>query len=309
MLWFWVSFTLSLETQTAQLEASQLATAALESPRPRACRSDASGENELWARARAGDTERFCELLAHGYARLAEAPSEALQSAEAAEAIRGAAPEVAALKARALFRSGNVPASLVQFRAAEQKAALESFEPKALHDYARAASLAGTPADAVRLYRVLVSRSGLVAEQREKTEIALEAAAHVLAYVPNGSDEALGYLGQARRAALGLSPLISGLRALIAERNGTSVRTPRAGALPSSTALAQAVTGPGDASVLLPPGELDAVRAVISETTDKAASRMAWQAFLEHARPDNVWLAHGRKKRGEVTPTRTGGPR
>jgi len=305
----WVSLAISLETQTAALRASALATAALESPRPRMCRANASGENELWSRARTGDTERFCDLLAHGYARLSEAPNEALQAAEAAEAIHAAAPEVAVLRGRALFRSGNAPAAFEQFQRAERQLALRSFDPKTLHDYARAASLTGNSADAVRLYRVLVSRSALVAEEREKTALAVEAAAHVLSYAPNGSDEALGYLAQARRSALGLSPLIAGLRALIAVRTGASTRPLGTDSLPSASALVQAVTGPGDASVLLPPGELDAVRAVIAEPIDEGASRAAWQAFLDHARPDNIWLEQARKKRAEATPPRKANPR
>ena len=295
---FWVSLAISLETRGGTFEKSQLTTAALESPRPRVCRAGTNGENELWSRARAGDTERFCGLLARGYARLAATPSEALEAAEAAEAIHGGTPEVTALRARALLRTGQVAAALEQFRQAEQKSSLALLDPKALHDYARAASRAGTPADAVRLYRVLVSRSALIDDAREKTEFELEAAAHVLAYVPNGSEEALGYLAQARRAALGLSPLISGFRALIAERDGPTARAPAT--LPSLAALGQSVSGRGDAELTLPPGELEAVRAVASAATDRAASRSAWQAFLEHARPENVWLAQARKKLGEA---------
>lgn len=298
----WVSLVVSLETRAASFEKSGLATAALQSPRPRACGAGTSGENELWSRARAGDAERFCELIARGYARLNETPREAAQAAEAAEAIVGATPEVAILKARALARSGEAASALEQFQRAEQKSSLTLLDPEALHDYARVTSVAGKPADAVRLYRALVSRSALVADARERTVLALEAAAHVLAYAPNGSDEALGYLAQARRAGFGLSPFITGLRALIAERNGASVRTPATSSLPSVAALGQAVTGRGDATLTLPPGELDAVRAVLAEASDKAASRAAWQAFFEHAKPENVWLAQTRKKHAEPAP-------
>ncbi len=299
---FWVSLAISLETRAAALERSSLSTAALASPRPRGCRAGASGENELWSRARAGDTEQFCDVLARGYARLSENPNEALQAAERAETLAGALPEVVVLKARALARSGDAAAALTQFQQAEQKSALTLLGPEALHDYARVASRAGKSADAVRLYRALVSRSALLADAREQTELQLEAAAHVLAYAPNGSDEALGYLAQARRNAFGLSPLITGLRALIAERSGASARAPSAGSLPSMAALTQAVTGRGDESLTLPAGELDAVRAVLADASDKGASRAAWQAFFEHAKPDNVWLAQARKKHGETAP-------
>jgi hypothetical protein len=300
---FWLSFAIALETRAAAAEKGALTTAALASPRRRECRGNANGEDGLWQRARVGD-QRYCELLARGYARLTETPNEALSAAEAAEAIGGATAQVRVLNGRAKLRLNQAPAALEQFAKAEAADAQAFLDPKALHDYARAVSLSGKPSEAVRLYRMLVSRSALLDDAREKTVLEIEAAAHVLAYAPGGMDEALGYLAQARRESLGLSPWIEGLRLLIAERSGHSERAPGASALPSVATLTAPLTSARAAAPLLPPGELEAVRAVLTEASDVPARRELWQAFLNEAVPENLWLEQARKRRTELAATK-----
>ncbi|HEY4103406.1 MAG TPA: hypothetical protein VGM44_05925 [Polyangiaceae bacterium] len=297
---FWVSFAIALETRAAASLENQLGTAALASPRPRECRGAANGEDGLWQRARAGDAQRYCEILARSYARLAESPNDALSAAAAALAIAGETPELRVLRGRARLRLGQAAAALDDFTKAESADRQAFLAPKALHDYARAASIAGKPADAVRLYRVLVSRSALVDDAREKTVLEIEAAAHVLAYAQNGSDEALGYLAQARRDALGLEPWINGLRLLIAERSGHAERAPGASASPSLRALNQPLAESAAGTPVLPPGEFEALRAALTDSGDTPARRDLWRAFLSKAAPENLWLEQARKKSAEL---------
>src|SRR6478735_7504828 len=73
--------------------ALDLTTAARASPRPRECRG-ATSTDGVWVRMRGGDAQRYCELLARGYARLAQTPQEALLAARSAEALAGALPTV-----------------------------------------------------------------------------------------------------------------------------------------------------------------------------------------------------------------------
>ncbi len=298
---FWVSLVVLLETRTATAEAD-LATAALASPRPRECRGAPAGTGALWVRAREGDAQRFCDLLARGYARLQQTPADALAAAQAAEALAGEVAPVRVLAGRAQLRLGQAPAALEQFEKAESEDAQAFLDPKALHDYARAASLAGQPLDAVRLYRMLVSRSALLDDVREKSLVQIEAAAHVLSYAQGGSDEALGYLAQARREALGLSPWITGLQVLIAERNGRAERTPGSNASPSLASLTQPLSGASGESPLLPAGELDALRAVLTESSDPGQSGNYDAQFLAHARRENVWIGQAQKKHVEPAP-------
>jgi hypothetical protein len=296
---FWVPLAIALEARSPASSTAELTTAALASPRPRECGAGAAGADGFWARARAGDAERYCELLARGYARLAETPALALSAAEAAEALAGPLAQVRVLDGRAKLRLGQAAAALEQFTQAESRDSQAFLDPKALHDYARAASASGQPQDAVRLYRMLVSRAALLDDARERSVLQIEAAAHVLAYAPAGSDEALGYLAQARRESLGLAPWINGLRALLAERNGRTERTPGARAQPSAASLTQPVSGAIDQSPLLPPGELEAVRAVLTESSDAAGSQKHWELFLAQASRGNLWLEQARKRRAE----------
>jgi hypothetical protein len=222
-----LSLALAIVMQTRfVVPTAGLATAALASPRPRECRSN-TGQAGLWLRLRNADAQRYCELLAHGYARLGEAPAEALSAAQAAQALAGPRPAVRLLLGRAQLRLGQSGLAFEQFAQAEGADTQAFVDPKALHDYARAASLSGKSADALRLYRLLASRVALFDDAREALFVQIEAAAHVLAYAANGGDEALGYLTQAQRRPLGLSRWIDGLR-LLAQRarpNGSKPST------------------------------------------------------------------------------------
>lgn len=271
-----------LQTRFAAPDAT-VATAALESPRPRACRAAASGEEGLWLRLRAADAQRYCGLLARGYARLQETPSEALSAAQAAEAVAGAQPAVRVLRARALLRLGQSAPACEQFAQAEAQDPQALVDPKALHDYARAASLSGKSAEALRLYRLLVARVALLDDAREAAFVYIEAAAHVLAASKGsaGTDEALGYLAQARREALGLSAWLDGLRLLALTQSGRAEpNAPRASArsgagrgtapaapFPPAAAAAAATAG----LPLLPPGMWDAMHAALTPPPPRKA--------------------------------------
>jgi len=245
-----------------------LTTAAQASPRPRECRGTTGGEG-VWARLRGADAQRYCELLARGYARLGQTPQEALLAARSAEALAGSTPAVRVLTARADLRLGDSVLAYQLFQQAEAEDAQAFADPKALHDYARAASLAGKAPEALRLYRLLVSRVALLDDPRERALSQIEAAAHVLSSVEGGADEALGYLAHAREQPLGLSAWIAGLRLLAIQRSGRAEARGSLGPPPSLASL-----GPPPAALfsaefpLLPPGLFAALRAVLTERAE-----------------------------------------
>src|SRR3954470_22979052 len=88
--------------------AFDLTTAAQASPRPRECRGT-TGTDGIWQRVQGADAQRYCELLARGYARLVHTPKEALLAARAAEALAGPLPAVRVLSGRANLRLGDAP--------------------------------------------------------------------------------------------------------------------------------------------------------------------------------------------------------
>ena len=258
-----LAFTILLETRFATLDAG-IAMAAQSSARPRECRGAVSGGSDgLWLRLRGSDAERYCDLLARGHARLRQTPNEALSAARAAETLAGSTPAVRVLAGRAQLRLAQPALAYELFAQAEGAEAQAFADPKALHDYARAASLAQQPGQAVRLYRLLISRAALLDDALERAFALVEAAGHVLAHVPNGADEALGYLGLARAQPLGLTAWVSGLRLLALQRSGRAeARAPNSWPSVASLGAAPPAT-PSDEVPLLPPGQWDALRALL----------------------------------------------
>ena len=263
-----LAFAVLLETRFASLDAG-LATAAQSSPRPRECRATANGVDGLWRRLRGSDAERYCELLARGFARLVETPNQALSAARAAEALAGQTPAVRVLIGRASWRLGQPRLAYEQFLAAEASGAAWFADPKALHDYARAASLVGQSASALRLFRLLASRVALLDDARERTLAQIEAAAHVLADGPGGADEALGYLAHARQQPLGLLGLIDALRGLALEQSGRP--DPQRGARAWGS-LALPAFNFTESVPLLPAGQPDTLRALQSRQAEPVKS-------------------------------------
>ena len=245
--------------------ALDLTTAAQASPRPRACRG-AAGNDGVWARMRGADAQRYCELLARGYARLAQTPKEALLAARTAEGLAGPLPAVRVLAGRAELRLGEGLLAYQLFQQAEGGDTQAFADPKALHDYARAASLAGKSSETVRLYRLLISRLALLDDPRERVFVQIEAAAHVLAQVEKGADEALGYLAHARQEPLGLLPWIEGLRLLALRQTGRGEARGSLGAAPSLASLGTPPPTLVSADFpLLPPGLFTAIGAALSQ--------------------------------------------
>lgn len=258
-----LAFAVLLETRWA-LPAALLSTAAEASPLPRECRG---GDGGVWSRLRAADTRGYCDLLGRGYARLAKTPLAALRAAETAEAMVGPLPAVRVLKGRAQVRLGQSLLAHEQFALAEASDPRALADPKALHDAARAASLAQKYVEAVRFYRLLVSRAALLDDPREQAFCQIEAAALVLAYTPSGVDEALGYLNQARPQLLGLSAWVTALRWLALERAG---RTPEPQTSSAVSASADSLGLPSASHFsedfpVLPAREFEALRAVLRE--------------------------------------------
>lgn len=251
-----------------------LTTAAQASPRPRECRG-AAGSDGIWLRLQAADAQRYCELLARGYARLAQTPKEALLAARSAETLAGPLPAVRVLAGRANLRLNEGLLAYQLFQQAEASDAQAFADPKALHDYARAASLAGKAPEAVRLYRLLVSRLALLDDPRERVFAQLEAAAHVLAHVDKGADEALGYLAHARQEPLGLSAWIDALRLLALQQSGRAARGSLA-ALPAKASLGAAPSAAFSAEFpLLPPGLFQTLAALLGERAAAPSARPA----------------------------------
>ena len=292
-------------------EGGELLSAAAASPRPRECTgtSPHGAERTVWDRARRPRLATFCDSLAQGYARLAQAPSEAQRAAQRAEkALPGrAAPLV--LEARALVALGRDADAWKLFGDARKRDRRSVETPGALHALAVAAVRTKNQAEAVRAYRALAPRAGLLGDGFERQRVYVEAAATVMTVGEGGLDEAIGYLAEARRrrSRPGFGDYVLGTLALALDRQGRNEEArgvaaeaggpwylERASAAPEADPKARTLAP--NARPVLPDGELDAIVAMLAEREAPELARERWQAFLDGPAGKGPWAEHAKRK-------------
>ena len=300
---------LAVATLLADLAAAapphtaDLTTSAAASPRPVECGGTTPGRRgELWNRARHPGLGRYCAALARGYTTLASAPESSLAAADEAErAFPGrASPHV--LAARALAALGRYEEAWQRFeRATARKARLEA--PGALHALARSAAVLGRADAALSAYRALVARAALIEDPWHRQVAYVEAAVWAMARGRDGLDEAVGYLTEARRQRPppGLADYVLGALALALDRQG---RTEEAFGVASAASGPWTLAGDGESAdrakkaaalPFLPPGELQAIIAMLAAHRDAETARDNWQAFLE-AQGSGPYAEHARRQ-------------
>lgn len=325
-----------LDVGAGERAQKALAAAAAASPRPAECAPSASARGrELWERARSQRVEAYCAALARGFARLARDPAAALNEAVAAEKAFPGQITPRLLKGRALLRTGEIAEAHGLLRALVKDRPDALADPGALHDLALASLRLGRLGEALEEYRTLVPRAELLEDARERYRVFVEAGALAMALGPANLSEALGYLGEARRAGVppGFADLTLGLLALALDRAGRpeqaralareasgpwatervlgeSETAERAGDEEPRTAgkataqRAQAALVPAP---VLVEGELDAVVAMLAERVDVRLARARWTAFLDGSGGKGPWAEHARKKLAALGVERKGG--
>lgn len=298
------SLALFLQLAGVAAPSSELVVAAASSPRPAECAPAARRASELrshfWERATSPQVRKYCDALARGWARLARAPAEALALAAQAEEALPGKPGSVLLGARALLALGRPQDAHERFQALRGTwpAALEA--PAALHDAARAALVTGHAAEAVAAYRALVPRAGLLEGARRRQTAYLEAALAVLADGPAALDEAIGYLGEARRrgGAPGIGPWVAGALALALDRQDRREQAAGVAAEAGGPWVLERARGAAGtrAAPSLPAGELDAVIAVLAERDDRELALRRWQSFLEGPGAQGPFADHARRR-------------
>lgn len=295
--------------------AADLTAASAASPRPRECAPDAGATRSQWDRARLPRARAFCDALARGYAELYRAPARAIAAAARAKELSPASAAPFVLEGRALVASGREREAWPAFLRARSLDGRSFAEPAALHDLALAALASSEHAEAVAAYRALVPRASMLADPRRRQRVYLEAAMTVTRADPSALDEALGYLGEARRlrGLPGLSDVVLGATALTLDRQGRhdEARGVAAEARGPLGVVRLAGSPERERVVWLPASELSAIAAMLSERAHPEVARKQWRAFLDS--PDastSPWLAHAKKKLESVGagPRRAGRP-
>jgi tetratricopeptide (TPR) repeat protein len=294
-----------LFAQTLVVAPVDLAAVAAASPRPTACASapgSLRAHGTLWDRARAPEQHRFCAELARGYASLTHAPRRALAAAAAAEQQWSGQADPLVLSARAELALGDLARAHQTF---EQALKLDPHclrDPSALHDRARAATAVGEFEIAAVSYRQLVPRVGLVPSVGRRTSGLIEAAVLAMHEGAAGLDEALGYLGEARRRprVAGAEGYLLGTLALALDRQGRQSEARGVAAEAGGPwGVARRVPLPDDGQLkpaalsasipLLPPHEAYAIVALLAEADHPDVAREYWRASVQATDSSGAW--------------------
>jgi hypothetical protein len=303
---FAAGLSLVLLAAPAPSDGSALGTFAAASPRSLSCRpASLSDEGRLWTQVRGGSTRRYCSLLAWGYARLVRAPQAALELAREASALSPAEVEPRVLEGRARLRLGQWDAAYAALAKSVTAKGRPLGDVLSLRELGVAAVATGELAQAVEVYRALVTRVGFSNDPTFARVSVLEAAAALMASGPAGLSDATLYLSDARRQppVPGLDDLLTALLALSLDRAGKAeqvrILERELGGVwalerfQSARERARLAHASGAAPAELPPrqfserepmlaeGELHAAIACAAARTDPRLARVHFQAYLD----------------------------
>jgi hypothetical protein len=271
--------------------------------RPKECGGASRTAGNRWERAKTPGLERYCDLLAKGYAQLKSSPPAALQlSAEAARLMPAeAAPMV--LAARAKVALGAFAEGFAGFEQARTLSPARLESPGALHDFAIAAQKTGHPREALEAYRALAPRAELYDDPREALRVFVEGAVLAMTEGPERLTEAVGYLTEARRMPKlpELGGYLIGALALSLDRQGRKNEAAGIAAeLAGPWQLESERGAPPELTQhrpVLPEGELDAMIAILAERRDRDLALERWQSYLDGPGGKGPFAAHARARR------------
>jgi tetratricopeptide (TPR) repeat protein len=271
--------------------------------RPKECGGASRTAGNRWERAKAPGLERYCDVLAKGYARLNASPQAALELSIEAGRLMPSEPARMVLAARAEVALGAFAEAFAEFERARtlMPAGLES--PGALHAFAIAAQKTGHVREALDAYRALAPRAELYDDPREAVRVFVEGAVLAMTGGPERLTEAVGYLTEARRMPKlpELGAYLIGALALSLDRQGR--RNEAAGIAAELAGPWQLESERGAASPVtlhrpvLPEGELDAMIAILAERRDRDLALERWQSYLDGPGGKGPFAAHARARR------------
>ena len=299
-----VSGVASSARSDADTPSVDLVALARSSERPDECAAETEAASGVWDRARAPGLDQYCDTLVLGYAVLTSNPSLAKTRATLAERERPGSDAPLLLTARADHALGDERAAFDEFETVRKRSPRGLERLGALVDYAHAALETGHFSEALTAYRVLVPRVALLDGGCTRTRILVEASMLTMRDGKAHLADAIGTLNEARQLvtcpelhdavlaalALGLSRQgraaeadgvaseTDGPYRLEAEREREQTKSV-AGAPPSKSSPPAPLTG--ERFVALPPGELDAMIAILAEHHDRELALERWQSYAE----------------------------
>ncbi|HEY3593621.1 MAG TPA: hypothetical protein VGL13_07100 [Polyangiaceae bacterium] len=187
-------------TAVSPAHSTGLRAAAQASVRPRECApSRAGATTNVWDAARDPGLEKYCDLLARGFAQLAFAPKAALESADAADQSSPGRAAPAVLRGRAWASLNAFDRAAVELERARGIDSRSLEEPLTLRDWARSLARTGRGVEALAAYRSLGPRLSLLPSTDERARIFVEGAEVALSLDAAAIDDALAFLGEAKQ--------------------------------------------------------------------------------------------------------------
>jgi hypothetical protein len=171
--------------------------------------------------------------------------------------------------------------------------------PDALHDYARAANLAGEVAHAQAAYRRLMSRTDLMSDHRRALSAVIEAALVFLTGGDTGRTEALSYLERAS-AQSDSTQVPQTLRAalMLVEQWAGKQQVPGRNAmdLVPEALEAEITHGPKAHQLVLTTLEHDALMTLALEHWDEEGALEQWSAIAQSAAASSPWAVEAARR-------------
>jgi len=245
----------------------------------------------IWDTARDPALDRYCDVLAAGFAQLQFSPERAIESADRAEifspgragphVLRGRAQ--AAKKAWALARDHFEKARAIDPRSLE--------DPLTMREWARALGHVGRGREALDVYRTLGPRLSVLSSADDRARTFLDAAELAFSIGPSALDDAIAFLREARRlAGREIEWRVGAELALALDRQGAN---DEARAIVSELASQRRRPSPIPVADSESPDEL-AARALVLEVTDPRQAVDAWGRYLACAGDGAPFADHAR---------------
>jgi tetratricopeptide (TPR) repeat protein len=306
---FVLLFQVAVASPRAAARSSSLTAAAQASARPREClaatsRNAAKWGPSVWDAARDPTLDRYCDLLATGFAQLPFSPDRAIDMADRADGTSPGRAGPAILRGRAYSNKKVWDRAREEFDKARAIDARSLEDPLTMREWARALSRVGRGAEALSVYRTLGPRLSALSSADDRARTFLDAAELAFSLGPSALDDAVAFLGEAKQlAGRDLEWLVGAELALALDRKGAR---DEASGLVSDLARRWPKGSPPLATQ--DNMEAQAAIALVLEVIDARQASEAWERYVSWAGDKAPFAEHARQRALAVRKARADSP-
>jgi hypothetical protein len=284
----------------AERDGLDLSAVRAQSPIPQWCEGGLSVVG--WSTETQARRTAYCVAIGQGYAALSGAPRVALEHAERAAALLPQDASAALLRARGYALLGDYARAWQTFRKAQRLTGFRLDDAASLHQFARAARLAGeaTPVEVISAYRQLLSVSQQYADKSWRVSAHIEAALALLAQTSGGFEQAEQVIEELARLAdsTQFPQLVRAVTQLLVDER--RARRPNEGLAVYPEALRAELTLSAQSAPKLLELDRAALLAFSWEHWDTAQAREQWLAVARATQ--GPWAAYAEQRARRLSP-------